>query len=104
MAYAQLRQRGVNVSATSRPRSWRSSSRPVERFEMAVSAVGGDRMTNAPDSTDPDDRRLVLPARDDGEGAGAYAGAGERGGRAHPAEGARPRCARPAAAAPATRR
>jgi hypothetical protein len=45
----------------------------VERFELAVSAVGGDRMTNAPDSTDPDDRRLVLPERNEGEGAAAYA-------------------------------
>ncbi|MGG6138975.1 hypothetical protein ACQV2E_24470, partial [Pantoea allii] len=45
----------------------------VERFEQAVSALGADRMTNAPDSNDPDDARLVLPRRNDDEALGAYA-------------------------------
>lgn len=73
MAYAQLRQRGVDVSGDEPAEELAQLVEAVERFEMAVSAVGGDRMTNAPDSTDPDDRRLVLPERTGGEAAGAYA-------------------------------
>lgn len=74
MAYAQLRQRGVHVSGDEPAEELAQLLEAVERFELAVSAVGGDRMNNAPDSTDPDDRRLVLPERDGSEGAGAYAG------------------------------
>jgi hypothetical protein len=73
MAYAQLRQRGVHVSGDEPAEELARLVEAVERFELAVSAVGGDRMTNAPDSNDPDDRRLVLPERNEGEGAGAYA-------------------------------
>lgn len=73
MAYAQLRQRSVNVTGDEPAEELAQLLEAVERFELAVSAVGGDRMTNAPDSTDPDDRRLVLPERNAGEGAGAYA-------------------------------
>jgi hypothetical protein len=73
MAYAQLRQRGVRVTGDEPAEELAQLVEAVERFELAVSAVGGDRMTNAPDSTDPDDRRLVLPERNEGEGAGAYA-------------------------------
>jgi hypothetical protein len=73
MAYAQLRQRSVHVTGDEPAEELAQLVEAVERFELAVSAVGGDRMTNAPDSTDPDDRRLVLPDRNAGEGAGAYA-------------------------------
>jgi hypothetical protein len=74
MAYAQLRQRGVQVTGDEPAEELAQLVEAVERFELAVSAVGGDRMTNAPDSTDPDDRRLVIPERKDGEAAGVYAG------------------------------
>lgn len=73
MAYAQLRQRSVAVTGGEPAEELAELLEAVERFEAAVSSVGGDRMTNALDSADPDDRGLVLPARDDGEGAGAYA-------------------------------
>ena len=73
MAYAQLRQRGVEVTGDEPAEELAQLLEAVERFELAVSAVGGDRMTNAPDSADPDDRRLVLPERNKGEGARAYA-------------------------------
>jgi hypothetical protein len=73
MAYAQLRQRAVNVTGDEPAEELAQLVEAVERFELAVSAVGGDRMTNSIDSNDPDDRRLVLPERGDGEGAGAYA-------------------------------
>ena len=73
MAYAQLRQRSVNVTGDEPAEELADLLEAVERFELAVSSVGGDRMTNAPDSNDPDDRRLVLPERNEGEGAGGYA-------------------------------
>lgn len=44
----------------------------VEGFERAVAARGGDSMTNALDSADPDFDAYVLPRRRDDEGADAY--------------------------------
>ena len=35
----------------------------VERFEAVVEARGGDTLTNAPDSAEPDDPQFVLPER-----------------------------------------
>ena len=73
MAYAQLRQRSVDVTGDEPAEELAQLLEAVERFEAAVSSVGGDRMTNALDSNDPDDQSLVLPTRNAGEGAGAYA-------------------------------
>ena len=72
MAYAQLRQRGVNVTGEESALDLAAVVEAVERFEAAVSALGGDRMTNAPDSNQPDDARMVLPARADDESARDY--------------------------------
>jgi hypothetical protein len=44
----------------------------VERFESLVEARGGDTMTNAPDSSEPDNPRFVLPERRAREAAGDY--------------------------------
>jgi hypothetical protein len=44
----------------------------VERFESLVEARGGDTMTNAPDSSEPDNPRYVLPERRAREGAADY--------------------------------
>jgi len=44
----------------------------VERFESLVGARGGDTMTNAPDSSEPDNPRYVLPERRAREGAADY--------------------------------
>ena len=44
----------------------------VERFESAVAVLGGDSMTNAPDSTDADDPEFVLPPRRDDERVDEY--------------------------------
>ncbi len=73
IAYSQLHQRGVAVTGDEDPDALASILEAVERFENAVSMMGADRMTNAPDSAQPDDRRLVLPARLDGEAPEAYA-------------------------------
>ena len=67
MAYSQLRQRGVHVTGDEPTTELVALLEAVERFENAVSALGADRMTNAPDSADPDDPRLVMPSRRDDE-------------------------------------
>jgi hypothetical protein len=45
----------------------------VERFEAAVSAAGGDRMVNDPDSSDPQEAAFVLPRRSVDESSYEYA-------------------------------
>jgi hypothetical protein len=44
----------------------------VDRFESLVEARGGDTMTNAPDSAEPDNPAFVLPERKARESAGDY--------------------------------
>jgi hypothetical protein len=44
----------------------------VDRFESKVEARGGDTLTNAPDSAEPDNPAFVLPERRDREPVGAY--------------------------------
>lgn len=44
----------------------------VERFESLVEARGGDTMTNAPDSSEPDNPVFVLPERKARESASQY--------------------------------
>src|SRR5918997_697961 len=44
----------------------------VERFESTVEARGGDTMTNAPDSSEPDNPAFVLPERKARESARDY--------------------------------
>jgi hypothetical protein len=45
----------------------------VDRFESIVEARGGDTMTNAPDSSQPDNPAFVLPERKARESARDYA-------------------------------
>jgi hypothetical protein len=73
VAYSQLHQRGVAVTGDEDPDALADILDAVEQYENAMSMLGADRMTNAPDSAQPDDRRLVLPARLDGEDAERYA-------------------------------
>lgn len=44
----------------------------VDRFESIVEARGGDTMTNAPDSAEPDNPVFVLPQRNARESARDY--------------------------------
>ncbi len=44
----------------------------VDQFESIVEARGGDTMTNAPDSREPDNPGFVLPERRARESAGDY--------------------------------
>jgi len=44
----------------------------VDRFESIVEARGGDTLTNAPDSAEPDNPAFVLPERQDREAVATY--------------------------------
>jgi hypothetical protein len=44
----------------------------VDRFESIVELRGGDTMTNAPDSAEPDNPAFVLPERNAREAASDY--------------------------------
>jgi hypothetical protein len=44
----------------------------VDRFESVVEARGGDTLTNAPDSAEPDNPAFVLPERKAREPVGEY--------------------------------
>ena len=44
----------------------------VDRFESVVEARGGDTLTNAPDSSEPDHPEFVLPERKAREPVAAY--------------------------------
>jgi hypothetical protein len=72
VAYSQLRQRGLDLTGDEDPDHLASLLEAVERFEQAVSALGGDRMTNAPDSNQPDDPELVIPTRHADEALPGY--------------------------------
>lgn len=74
VAAAQLRQRGIDVEEDEPVDALADLVTAAEHFEEAVSLLGGDRMTNAPDSEQPDDARLVLPRREKGEAVADYAG------------------------------
>ena len=69
---AQLRQRGIRVTGDESSDEAADLLSAVERFEAAVSALGGDRFTNDPRSHDPEEKRFVIPRRTDGEAADAY--------------------------------
>jgi hypothetical protein len=44
----------------------------VEAFEAAVARRGGDSMSNAPDSADPENQAFVLPKRRGDEDIGDF--------------------------------
>ncbi len=73
MAYSQLRQRGVEVTGDEPLEHLAQTLEAVDRYEAALSALGVDRMTNAPDSAQPDDPALVMPRRNADESLREYA-------------------------------
>jgi hypothetical protein len=68
----RLREREVSLSGTETSDELADMLTAVERFENSVSALGGDSMTNAPDSSTPDRPEFVVPARKPGESPEAY--------------------------------
>lgn len=70
---AQLRQRGIDVDESESSDALATLLSAVERFESAVSALGGDRMVNSLDTDEHDDESLVLPQRRGDERVADYA-------------------------------
>lgn len=63
----RLAQKGIDVGSDEDPSQLADLLSAAEEFERAVEEEGGDPMVNTPDSTDPQDRRFVLPKRRDDE-------------------------------------
>lgn len=70
---SQLRRRGIRVTGSESSDEAADILSAVERFEAAVSALGGDRFVNDPRSQDPEDKRFVVPERHDDERGSEYA-------------------------------
>jgi hypothetical protein len=67
-----LGQRGVRLFGNETDEELADLWTAVDRFESVVEARGGDTMTNAPDSAEPDNPAFVLPERMDREGVAPY--------------------------------
>ncbi|HVE80412.1 MAG TPA: hypothetical protein VNA89_16225 [Gemmatimonadaceae bacterium] len=69
---SRLRDREIPLSGDESSDQLADLLTAVERFEHAVARLGGDSMTNAPDSNDPDAVAFVLPKRRADESVGDY--------------------------------
>jgi hypothetical protein len=67
-----LARRGVLLAGNESSEELATLWSAVDRFESIVEARGGDTMTNAPDSSQPDNPAFVLPERKARESAGDY--------------------------------
>jgi hypothetical protein len=67
-----LARRGVLLSGDETDDELAELWSAVDRFESVVEARGGDTMTNAPDSAEPDNPAFVLPERKARESARDY--------------------------------
>ena len=67
-----LATRGIPVKDGDRSADLARLLDAVELFEESVARAGGDSMTNALDSSQPDNPRFVLPVRSKGEPARDY--------------------------------
>lgn len=67
-----LATRGIPVREGDRSADLARLLDAVELFEECVARAGGDSMTNALDSSQPDNPRFVLPVRNPGEPARDY--------------------------------
>ena len=70
---ATLHARGVTLTGSETSDQLADILSAVERFEAAVSALGGDRMVNDRNSNQPENELFVLPARAADESPGRYA-------------------------------
>ena len=64
--------RGIPVQEGDRSADLARLLDAVELFEESIARAGGDSMTNALDSKQPDNPRFVLPVRNKGESARDY--------------------------------
>ena len=68
----RLRERRVSLSGNETDEDVVAIINAVEDFEARLSRLGADSFVNTPESSQPDDDRLVLPARRDDEAAEQY--------------------------------
>ena len=68
----RLRRRGIELGGDERPEDLADLLGAVEQFEAAVEARGGDLMVDDLNSSEPDDPRFVLPARQTDESLRDY--------------------------------
>ncbi len=59
----RLAQKGVELGSDEDPGQLADLLSAIEEFERVVSAAGGDLYVDSPTSTEPDERRFVLPQR-----------------------------------------
>ena len=69
---ARLRERRIEVSEDESDEDVLLIMNAVEVFEGRLAQLGEDSFVNTPESSQPDDERLVLPRRRDDESAEAY--------------------------------
>lgn len=69
----QLAKRGVRIFGSESDPELLDMLNAAERFDGARASLGGDSMTNTPDSSRPDDPALVIPERRDDESPTSYA-------------------------------
>ncbi len=69
-----LERRGVKLHGGETEEELGDLWNAVDRFDAVVQARGGDSYTNAPQSSAPENRQLVLPERTGRETARAYIG------------------------------
>ena len=70
---ARLRERRIPLTGDESDEEVVLIMNAVETFEGRLAQLGDDSYVNTPESSQPDDRRLVLPRRTDDESAAVYA-------------------------------
>jgi hypothetical protein len=70
---ARLRERQVQLTGDESDEEIVLMMNAVETFEGRLAQLGDDSYVNTPESSQPDDVRLVLPARGDDESPTTYA-------------------------------
>ena len=70
---SRLRERRITVTGDESDAELVAIVDAVEQFERRVSQLGGDTFVNTPESSEPEDERLVLPLRRDDESGRSYA-------------------------------
>lgn len=69
----RLRQKGVQITGRETSAHLDDLMTAIDRFEGAVIARGGDLFVNMPTSSPPENPEFVIPRRQPGEDAEAYA-------------------------------
>ena len=70
---ARLRERRIALNGNESDDDIVLMVNAVELFEGRLAQLGDDSYVNTPESSQPDDERLVLPRRNDDDSAAAYA-------------------------------